>query len=182
MGKSSAVRNILTRIDPAFENIVICHCDPDTREYDDIRLDEDGDEKPNVTIQTDIPQIEDFDRDLKNCLIIDDRSFNDLSRSEKERLDRLFGYTSTHKNLSIMLTSQSYHAIPLQLRLCANLFVLWKCNDSRQLAEVANKVGRTKKELVPILNRLRGRDSLWVDGTSDSPYGLRINGYNIIDE
>lgn len=169
-GKTSVIKNIIVRADPEFDSITVCHCDPDTLEYNDI----------GAEITTTIPDLESFDRDIKNLLIIDDISFKNLNKEEHENLDRLFGYTSTHRNLSIMLTSQTFHVIPINIRLCANMFILWKSNDMRQMTEIANKIGMDQKKLMSIFHSLKGRSSLWVDGTDNSPYPLRMNGYDMV--
>jgi ABC-type phosphate/phosphonate transport system ATPase subunit len=169
-GKTSVIKNILVRADPPFETVTVVHCDEFTEEYADV----------GATVLTQVPSLDHFDRELKNLLIIDDISFKNLDPEEKKLLDRCFGYISTHKNVSIMLTSQVFHSIPINIRLCANMFIMWKSNDMRQMSEVADKVGMVKKDLLVKLHALKGRESLWIDGTDYSPYPLRVDGYTIL--
>jgi ABC-type proline/glycine betaine transport system ATPase subunit len=169
-GKTSVIKNILVRADPVFESCTVVHCDADTEEYADI----------GAEVVTSIPSLDRFDRETKNLLIIDDISFKNLDGEERQNLDRLFGYVSTHKNVSIMLTSQVFHSIPINIRLCTNVFIMWKSNDMRQMTEVADKVGVPKKDLLVKLHGLTGRQSLWIDGTDFSPYPLRVDGYEVV--
>ena len=65
-----------------------------------------------------------------------------------------------------------------------NVFVLWKMKNLDTLLITARKVGLKKETVVDLMNLLKGRDSLWLDFTQDTPYPVRINGYQqiLIDE
>jgi hypothetical protein len=166
-GKTSIIKNLIVRADPEFESITVLHCDEETQEYEDI----------GAQIITEVPPLDEFDRETKNLLIIDDLSFKNLDKEAQKRLDRLFGYSSTHRNITIMLTSQVFHSIPINIRRCSNVFILWKSNDFRETHEIACKIGMDKDTLVKHFGDLQGRDSIWIDGTDGSPYPLRKNGY-----
>jgi hypothetical protein len=115
-------------------------------------------------------------------VIIDDISFKDLNKSQNAILDRLYGYISTHRNVSLLLTSQDMFNIPSIVRRCSNLFILWKPRDIDSLTTIGRRTGMNGKELRIIFNDLihTRTDSLWIDLTKDSPYMLRKNGFELI--
>ena len=95
-GKSTLCQNLILHQTPPFERILIWHCDAETQEYADVT-----DEIVLVC-----PQMEDFDACEKTLCIIDDVALKSLGRAEKMRLDRLCGNWSTHRSISLMITSQ----------------------------------------------------------------------------
>jgi hypothetical protein len=179
-GKSTSVKNILLRADPPFEQITVIHCDPPseehtgTAEYND--LGEEG-----VEIRGDIPSPEEWSSDVKHLVIIDDLEVKGLAKEQKRNLDRLFGYVSTHKNISVCLCSQDAFNVPAIVRRCSNLFVMWKSPDLDSMACVARKSGMTAKEMKHIFDSFTcEKDSLWIDRTSGTPYPLRKNGFIVL--
>lgn len=175
VGKSTIVKNIVVRADPKFKQIFLIHCDPDgTLEYDDL----------DVEILDDIPEPYDgmFDRDIKSLLIIDDMEFQYMSKTERRRLDRLFGYTSTHRGLSICVCAQDmFNLIPC-IRRMSNIIVLWKVMDLDLMNTIGRRVGLKKGEFHDLcLRKIRDvHDSIWIDLTKGSPYPLRFNGFEKI--
>jgi hypothetical protein len=92
-GKSTTVKNLLIRQQPPFEEVVVIHCDAEhTKEYDDI-----GD----VKLLSVIPAPEEWEGIKKTLVIIDDLELKTLAKDQKRNLDRLFGYVSTHKHISL---------------------------------------------------------------------------------
>lgn len=170
-GKSTAIKNILLRCDPYFEKIFLCHCDVDnTAEYDDIKL----------TKLPKIPPPAFWDGQQKTLVILDDLEFKNMSKEQRKCLDRLYGYCSTHKNISVVLCCQNFTNIPPIVRRCTNLFILWRVNDYRCLQDISKKCGINNKKFNQIfeehINNIH--DSLWIDMTSGSPKKIRINGYD----
>ena len=173
-GKSTTVKNILLRADPPFEHVTVIHCDPEnTKEYDDLGSD-------NVDIRGDIPSPEEWDGSEKHLVIIDDLEVKQLPKEQTRNLDRLFGYVSTHKNISVCLCSQDAFNVPpiYIVRRCSNNFILWEGPDLDSMANVARKSGLNSKELRRIFQSFdNNRDSLWIDRTSETPFPLRKNGF-----
>ena len=171
-GKSTSVKNILIRADPPFKKVTVIHCDPDnTQEYND--LGENG-----VEIRGDIPPPEDWDGSEKHLVIIDDLEVKGLGKEQKRNLDRLFGYVSTHKNISVCLCSQDAFNVPPIVRRCSNLWVLYRGPDLDAMACVARKSGLSAAELRTIFDLFTfDKDSVWIDRTSSTPYPLRKNGF-----
>jgi len=168
------VKNLILRQEPPFEEIFVIHCDSGyTREYDDLG---------KVEMLSEIPDPEDWEGIKKTLVVLDDLEFKGMSKHQKRCLDRLFGYVSTHKNISCILCSQDPFNVPAIVRRCSNLWVLWKGNDLDSMANVARKSGMKASDLKYMFDNLlpEHRDSLWIDSTSGTPYPLRKNGFTII--
>ena len=174
MGKTNTVKNILMRAYPPFEQLFVIHCCPDgTSEYDDV----------GGVFMRDFPEPDSWDGNTKKTLIvIDDVELKSLTKVQMKNLDRLFGYSSTHSNISVMLCSQDFYQIPSIVRRCSNLFILWRARDLESLTSIGKKSGLQSKEINAIFEQLMTgeRDSLWIDLTPGSPYPLRRNGFQLI--
>lgn len=168
-GKSTAIKNILLRTD--YDQIDVCHFSShDTVEYDDI----------DCTVSSEIPSPHDYSNDgLKKLLIIEDFTKENFTKDNIASLSRLFGYTSSHKNLSIFFTCQSFYDIPKQCRRLCNLFVIFKIPDLTSLKSIGQRVGLSTKNFTSIFEKYinQPHDSLWIDMTKDTPAPYRINGY-----
>ena len=174
-GKTTVMKNILIRAKPAFEEILIVHCDPeDTQEFDDVEGE----------MIDHIPAPDELDPTVKRLVILEDLEYNSMSKPEKASLDRLFGYASTHKNTSVMLTAQDGFSIPAICRRCCNLWVIWRIDDTDSLKAIGRRVGMKAKDFEAIFDKhLPGtKDSLWVDLSDATPYKLRVNGYTMIGQ
>ena len=114
--------------------------------------------------------------------MLDDLEFKQANKDQKRNLDRLFGFVSTHKDISVILCSQDAFNVPPIVRRCSNLWILWRCPDLDAMATVARKTGMKSNGFNNIFNKLmlKHRDSLWIDQTNESPYPMRKNGYTVI--
>lgn len=176
VGKTTIVKNLLLRAHPPFEEVVVIHCDSGyTKEYDDI-----GD---NVEILSEIPSPEDWEGKVKTLVVLDDLEFKGMNKDQKRNLDRLFGYVSTHKNITCILCSQDPFNVPAIVRRCSNLWVLWKGVDLDSMAVCARKAGMKADEFKHIFDKImtEPKDSLWLDMTG-SPYPIRKNGFTLINK
>ena len=172
-GKTTVMKNIIVRCKPEFEEIMVVHCDKDdTKEFDDL----------DVDMLDDIPTPEEIDPDSKKLIILEDLEYGSMDKDTKKALDRLFGYVSTHKNLSVMLTAQDPFSVPAICRRCANLWVIWRVTDIDALSTVGRRTGMKSKHFSALFEKFINdtKDSIWVDLTSHSPAPLRLNGYQII--
>jgi len=169
-GKTSTLKNMLIRAQPDFEKIVVIHCDPTgTVEYDDL---------DNVDILGEIPAPDEFNGECKTLVALDDLEFKTLSKTQKHNLDRLFGYVSTHKNVSCILCAQDTFSVPSIVRRCANLWIVWRIMDMDSLKTIGRKIGIPSKLIMNIFENMESpHDSLWVDLTKGSPMPRRLNGY-----
>lgn len=172
-GKSTVVKNLLLRADPPFERIYLIHCDPEyTKEYDDI---------PSIVKLDAIPDPTEWPGDCKSAVVLDDLEFKRMSGEQHRCLDRLFGFVSTHKNLSVLLCSQDPFNVPPIVRRCSNLYILWNSPDVDSVATASRKSGfdsKGLKELFKLCND--NHDSIWIDRTSGTKNPLRLNGYKLI--
>lgn len=175
VGKTCIVKNILLRSDPQFEEVFVIHCDGGyTQEYNDLG--------ENMQMLDEIPAPNEWEGLKKTLVVLDDLEFKGMSKEQKKNLDRLFGYVSTHKNISCILCSQDPFNVPPIVRRCSNLWVLWKSNDLDSMSNCARKSGLKPAEFHSIFNKIMPefRDSLWLDMTPHSPYPMRKNGFQII--
>lgn len=168
-GKSTTAKNLIIRQDPPFEEIFVVHCDyENTKEYDDI----------GAEMMGEIPDPAEWEGQKKTLVILDDLEYKQMSKIQKKNLDRLFGYVSTHKNISVILCAQDPFNVPPCVRRMANLWILWKINDADSLNTCARKAGLKKNEMNDIFEMFEdSRDSLWIDNTSHSPWPMRKNGF-----
>lgn len=174
-GKGTVVKNILLRADPPFEDVVCVHCDPDyTQEWAEI----------DAQMLSEIPSPAEWQGLVKTLVILDDLNYTRMGKEQLRSLDRLFGFVSTHKNISVILCSQDAFSVPPCVRRCSNLFVLWRSPDLDSMSAVARKTGLSAAQLHSIFNQLMPdiHDSLWVDLTTRSPFPLRKNGFEIISK
>lgn len=172
-GKTTLVKNLILRAKPQYEKVVVIHCDPTyTAEYEDV-----GGE-----MMDEIPAPQDWEGEEKTLVVLDDLEFKGMNKEQKRNLDRLFGFVSTHKNISCVLCSQDPFNVPACVRRCSNLFILWRMKDVDALATCARKTGMKSNSFNTIFNdlMLQPNDSLWLDMTDRSPYPMRKNGYEVI--
>ena len=171
VGKSTLAMNIILHQTPPFERVIVWHCDTSTKEYDAV---------DDVEIVPVCPQMEDFDPEQKTLCIIDDVALKGLDKKERMRCDRLCGSWSTHRSVSVIISSQAPNQLPAGIRRMMNIFVLWRSTDLQSLNDVAMKAGIEKADLKGLLNLLEGpRDSLCID-LSGSPYLYRRNVFEDI--
>lgn len=175
-GKTTVVLNGVIRQSPPFERIFVIHVDGRyTKEYDKLE---------NFTRLTSIPRPEWWNGEEKTLVILDDLEYRLMSRTQKSNLDRLFGYVSTHKNISVYLTAQDGFNIPACVRRSGNVWILWKGRDIDSMRMLARKGGLKKTDLDALFlcYDITLRDSIWLDTTPFSPYPIRLNGTHIIDD
>ena len=167
-GKTTTALNFILHQIPEFERVIVCHHDPEgTREYDDI----------GAEITDQIPSKDDLDATKKQLVIIDDMFVKKLPKQDEAKLDRLFGYNSTHRNCSVIITCQDYSSIPANIRRLCNIFVIWKIHDRISQKLLSKKIGLEEEDLRELFKTiLKGdKDSLCVDMTDKTPARYRKN-------
>jgi hypothetical protein len=173
-GKTNAILNVFLHINPPFKKIYLLHCGDDVKEYQDLdyeKLDEIP--APNDPI---------FDRKVKTLLILEDRSLNNLNKEQFYRLDRLYGFCSSHLSVSICTNSQSLFTVPKVVRDMSNVFLIWKTRDSDMMKCIGRRLGLTKEEMMMIIREhiIEPHDFLVLDDTFNTPYPLRKNIFEIL--
>lgn len=177
-GKTMNIMNIILRVEMSrrpFRKIIVVHCDPEyTAEYEDLECE----------MLAYIPQPSQFSGDCKTLVILEDLEYSGLDKIERGALNRLFGFASTHKHISVIGTAQDLFDIPPCVRRCTNFFILYKSHDADSFNMISKKVGLKKDKLMEIFNKHcpKRRDSLWIDLTNDTPAYIRLNGYDVIYE
>lgn len=176
-GKSSYVKNAIIRAEPPFEKIYIIHADSEAQEWKhDI---------PNIEILEDIPEPSFFsENEEKTLVVLDDISFTNLTKEQKSNLGRLFGFVSTHCNVSVACCNQNFFDIAPVCRKLANIWVVWRPASYEELNTIGRRVGIKNKNLQRIFDRdLRNyHDSLTVDLTVPEELRLKKNGFTILNE
>lgn len=174
-GKSTIIKNILLRQDPPFRKVYVVHPDKDyTEEYKDV----------NGIMLDSIPNQKDpiFGK-KKVVIILEDLEFKFMNKYELRNLDRLFGYASTHKNASIIVSVQDCFNLPPAIRRMSNVWILGKIdNDKASFQDIARRCGLDKDLFLKIYNdHIKDvHDTVWIDATKNSKYPLRINGYKMM--
>ena len=175
VGETTTIKHIILRAKPQFEEVVVIHCDAEyTKEWLDI----------DCEMLSEIPAPENWEGRVKTLVILDDIEYKGMDKTQKRNLDRLFGFVSTHKHISVALTSQDPFNVPPIVKRCSNLWVLWRCPDLDAMSVVARKTGMKAAGFNSIFNQLmlEKKDGLWMDMTDKSPYPMRKNGFNIINK
>lgn len=173
-GKTTLFKNIILHQVPPFEEVIVCHEDPMTQEYSDIKAD----------IITELPTVNDFQEcDKKRLLIIDDIDIKALNKKDRSLLDRIFGYISTHKNLSVCLGIQDPFQVPMNIRRCTNIYYIWKYTDDDTNRILARRMGTSFPKFMKYISKLKSRyDNICFDFTDGSPYPIRLNGFEVLKD
>ena len=171
-GKSTLIKNIILRAKPEFQRILIYHFGAGA-EYDDV------DAEPIEELDP----LDYEDNDEKTLLVIEDCNFKSCDKQMKHDLNRLFGYTSSHCNLSIAITAQNPYDISPEIRRMANCICLWRNHDMSSLNTLASRCGLTKKHMECIMIDLlpNPHDFLMIDLQTNSPAKYRINGFSKLE-
>ena len=123
---------------------------------------------------------------LKMLLIVDDIDLSSLvkrSLSRQRIVNKTVSYSSTHSNLSIIVTSQSpsTQLPPIVLQMC-NIVTLYPITDKYKVYVLATKLSIDSKLLFEYLKLLKGmHDTLTLDMTLNTPMPLRINIYEPVE-
>jgi len=176
-GKTNSLKNIFLKHQSSskkFQRLIVCTCDTDSQEWDDC--------DPDLVLDT-LPDLEEFDGSEKTCLVIDDFEFAKMSKAEQKTLSTLFRFISSHRNVSIMCSYQSFFDCPSIARKCANCFLIYKPNSRLECSNIENRVGMEHGSLRDLFaDRCSGvYDSVMVDKTIGTPYPLRKNIYEVLD-
>lgn len=182
-GKTNLIYNILLRQEhKPFERIIICHVDGKfTKEYDLIDHDQvDEIPRPDDT--------EYFTGAKKTCFIIEDMDYKMMNQQQRSNLNRLFGFVSTHKNVSVIATTQTFFNVPPSVRRMTNVFCIWGNDSDRDYMKTfARKVGEKQTTIMAILDSFEStKDFLLIDMTGRPRRNgiktkLRVNGTEVVE-
>ena len=193
-GKTCFIKNQIIRTSPPFERIFVFHQDKLAKEYDDIDA-EILDELPPNDFWMGYNEDDEEDEDIRNLnfeeeetvrpktlCILDDICFANLPKEQTMRLDRLCGFISSHASVSICCINQDFFALNSIVKKCANVFVIYKPNCLDELNTIARRCGMSSKDIKYLFQNVAtaDNDSIMIDKTPNTPYPLRLNGFQII--
>ena len=132
-GKTSLLKNLLIHKKPPYERIVIYSpLGEATNEYsDDI----------DCELVDYIPYFDYFDREVRNCFIVEDCDTKSLCKDEKYKLGRFFGVYASHNNIDIFVIAQNVYDLLPQIRRLCNICFLFKNHDLESMTSIARKFG-----------------------------------------
>ena len=174
-GKSSLLKNLLVHKRPYYERIVIYSpLGEETTEYSDTIVCE---------CISEIPNFDFFDREVKNCFVIEDTDTKSLTKNERYLLGRFFGVFASHNNIDIYCITQNVFDLLPQIRRLCNICFLFKNHDIESMSSLARKFSIKPQVLKYIFNHVLQTkyDSLCIDETRPSEYRLRKNIFDNIE-
>ena len=175
-GKSTIVKNIILKARPLYKKVMVVHYGGEgTRDYDEI----DGIE---VVPLSGMPDPVDINpKKEKMLLVLEDIPLSSINREQKQKIDRLYGYSSSHRGVSVICCCQDAFDCPVGARRCSNIFLLWKQPDLNALQTMASRTGYTSNEFRSLFKLCKKKhDSIMIDLTEGSPCPLRFNCYTPI--
>lgn len=174
-GKSFICKHLLMHQRPMFKELYVIHGDSDvTTEFDDL--------EPTMMLDS-FPPVEFYDGKVKTLVIVDDVEYSNLSREQLARLHKLARYVSSHKNVTLYFTHQSFFDLPILVRKMCNVFCIWKPRSTTELKLISNRIGLKPEEVENIFENTcnQYRDFLTVDLHINTPATYRKNLFEKID-
>jgi GTPase SAR1 family protein len=175
VGKSFMMKHLLLHQRPMFQELYIIHGDSTvTREFDDLEA---------TMLMDEFPPVEFYDSLVKTLVIIDDVEFSHLSRDQVARMNKLVRYVSSHKNVTVYVSHQSFVDLPILIRKLCNVFIIWKPRSLIELKLIANRIALHPEQMEDVFENHcnQYRDSLCVDLHFNTPAMFRKNVFTKID-
>jgi len=171
-GKTALIKNLIVHQMPMFDEILICHIDLSSREYEDL----DG----TMTSIDELPEPEDIDPEVKTLVILEDCDFDSYSKHDREKINKYMRYVCSHKGLSLIIACQDMFAVPSTYRKKVDMYILFRF-DPLTLSMIARRCGLTKEEMHTIFNHYckSQHDSITIDLTGH-PAFIRHNLFHTI--
>lgn len=174
-GKTFLIKHLILHQRPMFQEMYVIHGDSDcTTEFEDMDV---------TLMMEEFPEIGFWDGKVKTCIVLDDVEYSKLSKEQEARMNKLFRYGSSHKNITIYVTHQNFYSLPVLIRKLCNVYVLWRPRSLMELRTIAHRVGYSAKALDYIFEHVctEHRDSLCIDHHHNSPAVLRKNLWEKIE-
>ena len=127
-----------------------------------------------------VPDFDFFDREVRNCFIVEDCDTKSLSKDERYKLGRFFGVYASHNNIDIYVISQNVYDLLPQIRRLANIVFLFKNNDLECMKSLARKFSLRVEDLKSIFRTFTKYDSLAIDDSRPTAR-LRKNIYEVLN-
>lgn len=180
-GKTTLVKNILLNARPLYDRVFLIHPDIDvTKEYADIEPTECMQHIPPISYFSDVI---DPDEHKKNICIIDDVEFSGKNKEELHNLGLLVRYLSTHRNMSVIFSHQSWFDVPPIVKKMSNVFIIYRPRSLDELSRIENRCGVDKGLFRYIFDNIATgyRDNICYDLTENSPAKLRKNLFDVLE-
>ena len=176
-GKSNVMKQIFLATQCSarkFKKLYIVTGNLESKEWDDCQPTE---------IFDALPDLELFDGSCKTCLIIDDFEFEKCGSEQMRKLTTIFRMISTHFNVSVMASYQSFFHTPSICRKVSNFFIIYKPISRQETDTIANRVGIDPEDMKEMFKTVANGhfDHIDFDFTRDSPYPIRKNLYEKIE-
>lgn len=181
VGKTNLCKNILLNSRPLYDKVFLIHPDIEvSKEWDDIEPTDCMQKIPPLHYFSDII---DPDNKLKNVCIIDDIEFSGSNKDELHNLGLLMRYLSTHRNMSIIFSHQSWFDVPTIVKKMSNVYIIYRPKANNELSMIENRCGAPKGLFKYLFDTVATgyRDNICYDLTENTPAQLRLNLFNKIE-
>jgi len=170
--------------DEKLQRVTILHLDPETQEYDALK---DVADRFEVLGVADIiknprvlPRKQDYDGlKRRSAIIIEEVDFEALPAAAKSAVGTLFSFVSSHSNVSILASYQSYYRVPPFLKTNITGFVMTAPTNRSEWSSISLRVGLTAELLKELFDdavvEMHDSISVWPDMPANSPWRLRLN-------
>jgi len=172
------IKNLVLHSRPRFQEVFLIHEDAlVTREYDDLEPTDKLDE---------VPALEFWDRPgkhKKRAVIVDNLELTAAQKERKKNLAIMFRYASTHKNLTIYFSHQSFFDIIPLIKKMSDVIILWKPKARNEMTLIENRCGLENGTLKYLFKTFATghRDSICLDLKENSPGPIRLNVWTPIE-
>ena len=173
-GKTLLLKNLIVHKKPHYERIgVYSPLVEATTEYSDVI---------DCELIDYVPDFDFFDREERNCFIVEDCDTKSLNKNDRFTLGRFFGVFASHNNIDVFVVSQNVYDLLPQIRRLANICFLFKNHDVESMTSIARKFNIKIQDLRHIFNYVLTNkyDSLCIDETRPVEYRLRKNIFEIL--
>jgi hypothetical protein len=108
---------------------------------------------------TECPEPTSWTQGKKELLIIDDVDlFAKCRGKQAEAIDRTFGFASTHRGLTIIVTCQNMvQQVPINVRRMCNVFAMWPPTDTDQLPKYARAAQQSLATIQALMALVRSQ-------------------------
>jgi hypothetical protein len=98
-------------------------------------------------------------------------------------MNKLVRYVSSHKNVTVYVSHQSFVDLPILIRKLCNVFIIWKPRSLIELKLIANRIALHPEQMEDVFENHcnQYRDSLCVDLHFNTPAMFRKNVFTKID-
>jgi len=175
-GKTNCLKQIFLKHQSSskkFKKLYIITCDVSSQEWVDC--------DPDI-ITDEMLDLDMFDPREKTCVVIDDFEWIKCTKEQQKQLSTLMRFISSHRNVSVLLSFQSFFDCPQIARKCSNCFMIYKPNSRQEITNIENRCGLQKGELLHLFKTVcKGTyDHVFIDLTIGTPYRLRKNIYDVL--